>query len=328
MNTWIALCKREWLEHQGGFAWAPLGLLGALVVLTLLVLSLGEANRFKIDLSSVDEPGGTSQHMHIDTGPKSVREALTAVLEQESWDTPKLERALANVRLGVMAPFAIVYFLVAFFVLLGSLHDDRRDRSVLFWKALPVSDTQTVLSKLATVIWLAPLLLIGAVLSAQVFFIAVLSTLVTNADHLTPGAIWAHSGLALGFVELLAGYLTQSFWALPVWGWLLLVSSVAPRVPFVWAVLVPAVPMLAEWILFGTGTLRGAVGNHLSGRAMPSVGNVESTNIGGIGEIVTAPVGLPEILSLWATADMWLGILVGGAFIYAAIYFRRHNNEI
>ena len=328
MNTWIALCKREWLEHKGGFAWAPLGLLGALIVLTLLVLTLGEASRFKIDLSSVDESEGISHHTHVDTGPKSVREALTAVLEQESWDTPKLERALANVRLGVMVPFALVYFLVAFFVLLGSLHDDRRDRSVLFWKALPVSDAQTVLSKLATVVWLAPLVLIATVVVAQLFFITVLSTLAANSDHLSAGAIWAHSGLGLGFLELLVGYFTPSFWALPRWGWLLLVSSVAPRVPFVWAVLVPAVPMLAEWVLFGTGTLRGAIGNHLSGRAMPSVGNVESTNIGGIGEMVTPPVGLPEILSLWATTDMWLGIVVGGAFIYGAIYFRRHNNEL
>ena len=95
--------------------------------------------------------------MHIDTGPKSVREALTAVLEQESWDTPKLERALANVRLGVMAPFAIVYFLVAFFVLLGSLHDDRRDRSVLFWKSLPLSDAETVVSKFAVACIVIPL---------------------------------------------------------------------------------------------------------------------------------------------------------------------------
>src|SRR5258708_18408447 len=38
-------------------------------------------------------------------------------------------------------------FVVGIFYSLDALHGERRDRSILFWKSLPVSDLMTVLSK-------------------------------------------------------------------------------------------------------------------------------------------------------------------------------------
>ena len=38
-------------------------------------------------------------------------------------------------------------FLVGVFYCLDALHGERRDRSILFWKSLPVSDLTTVLAK-------------------------------------------------------------------------------------------------------------------------------------------------------------------------------------
>ena len=39
--------------------------------------------------------------------------------------------------------------IVGFFYCIDSLYADRRDRCVLFWKSLPLSDAETVLSKFA-----------------------------------------------------------------------------------------------------------------------------------------------------------------------------------
>ena len=50
----------------------------------------------------------------------------------------------------------IVLGVVVFFFCLGALFDDRKDRSVLFWKSLPISDQATVLSKVAMALVVAP----------------------------------------------------------------------------------------------------------------------------------------------------------------------------
>ena len=49
-------------------------------------------------------------------------------------------------------------FIVGVFYCLDALHGERRDRSILFWKSLPVSDLTTVLSKLSIPLVVLPLL--------------------------------------------------------------------------------------------------------------------------------------------------------------------------
>ena len=51
---------------------------------------------------------------------------------------------------GSAAFFNTVMLFMVWFYLMDTLHADRKDRSVLFWKSLPLSDTTTVLSKLFT----------------------------------------------------------------------------------------------------------------------------------------------------------------------------------
>jgi ABC-2 type transport system permease protein len=285
MNTWMALFKREWLEHRGGFGWAPVAMLGVLVIAVFLGFTVGDI---------------------------SAREPVQKMLEDRSWGSDELSRGLATLRHGIAKPFTLVFFGVVFFVLLGALFDDRRDRSVLFWKSVPVTDSQTVLSKLITAIWLAPVVTIAMIVAAQLFVLCVLTVLIAGSEHLSIAALWSHSGLIIGAAELVVGFVVQGFWALPLWGWLLLVSAVVTRVPVLWAVLVPVVPALLEWVLFNTSVIQQGISNHLSVRALP----------------IQAGFGLPETFALWATSDMWLGIGVGVIFLAGAVYFRRRNNEI
>jgi ABC-2 type transport system permease protein len=55
--------------------------------------------------------------------------------------------------------------IVGAFVALDCLYAERKDRSILFWKSLPVSDGLTVLSKFLVIVVVAPLgiFLLGAV---------------------------------------------------------------------------------------------------------------------------------------------------------------------
>ena len=49
-------------------------------------------------------------------------------------------------------PFYIAAGVVVVVYLLDCLYGERRDRSILFWRSLPVSDTQTVLAKARAVV--------------------------------------------------------------------------------------------------------------------------------------------------------------------------------
>src|ERR1700687_5194317 len=61
---------------------------------------------------------------------------------------PAKARAAIEIPYDVAAMmFIFTAFMVGVFYCLDALHGERRDRSILFWKSLPVSDLTTVLSK-------------------------------------------------------------------------------------------------------------------------------------------------------------------------------------
>ena len=79
----------------------------------------------------------------------------------------ELSSKLEALQHGIAEPFRYIFVIVAFFALIGCIYDERKDRSVLFWKSMPVSDASTVLSKIIFVLWLAPLATVAAILLAQ-----------------------------------------------------------------------------------------------------------------------------------------------------------------
>src|SRR3546814_20822192 len=69
------------------------------------------------------------------------------ISEMDAGDLSKVGFALDVAMYSAMGLLVVVLGFVVFFYCLGALYDDRRDRSILFWKSLPVSDASTVLSK-------------------------------------------------------------------------------------------------------------------------------------------------------------------------------------
>src|ERR1700694_1258370 len=62
-------------------------------------------------------------------------------------DDPAKQRAAIEMPYDVAAMMMLfTVFIVGVFYCLDALHGERRDRSILFWKSLPVSDLTTVLS--------------------------------------------------------------------------------------------------------------------------------------------------------------------------------------
>ena len=229
MNTFGWLLKREYWEHRGGFYWAPIWVSGIMLLLTVLgiIAAEGASSRFEI-----------RSGIHWDE--------LAAHLSKGDFVHAGMGLDVAYVALAGL--LCVVLFFVLFFYLLGALYDDRRDRSVLFWKSLPVSDTATVLSKVAAAVLLAPLIsfLVATVAYVALLVVVGIWTLFHGLNPLP--AIAASHTLGL-FWRMLLTLPVDALLALPTVGWLLFWSAYARSKPFLWAVLVPLFAFIANsWI--------------------------------------------------------------------------------
>ena len=131
--------------------------------------------------------------------------------------------------------------IVGVFYTLDALHGERRDRSILFWKSLPVSDLTTVLSKASIPLLVLPVLAFTITITLQ-FIMLLLSSAVVMGSGLNVGAFWTQLSFVQMSLLLLYHLLTvHSLWYAPFYGWLLLVSAWARRAAFLWAAL-PLIP--------------------------------------------------------------------------------------
>lgn len=310
MRIMYGLIQREIQEHKAGFIWLPLGAL-----CFYIILAIGFMNSGQLDFSMHTE--SSSQHQNIeflenlDDG-LSASSLLNFSLNHLEQTPDGQEHAFAMFRAVVGYSFHVLFFLIATFYLASTLFDERFDRSILFFKSMPTSDWQTVLSKFLT-IWLAvPVFYILAIIATQfsILIIVTISGLVNDAPI---SILWLNSGLAGGAAHLILGYLVQGLWMLPIYGWLLLVSSSSKRNPVLIAALAPALPILAEGAFFNSTHLLNWAAAHLRMIALP---NADSES------------GVFATLAILGRIDLYLGILVGAIMIAAAIEFRRRKNEI
>src|ERR1700730_16694307 len=142
-------------------------------------------------------------------------------------------------------------FVVGFFYCLEALHGERRDRSILFWKSLPVSDRTTVLSKASIPLVVLPLFIFVIIIGAQLMML-LLSTVVLLGNGAGVAALWTHVKFFQLWVAELYALIAIALWHAPIYGWLLLVSGWAKRATFLWAVLPLIVIAIFEKITFDT----------------------------------------------------------------------------
>jgi len=230
----------------------------------------------------------------------------------------------------IAAPVLAIGLRVAIAYCLNALHGEGRDRSILFWKSLPVSDFTTVMSKAGVPLVLVPLVSFAAAVVAQVVIFAIVllvfplvaakAHLVWNGmpvDYRAMGRVWA--GVPAGYLTLamLYGLFATALWHAPIYAWLLLVGGWARRLVFVWAVAPVAGLMIFEQIAFGTQRLEALFEDRLLGigpRAFSEMGGNE----------------LPDLTPLRLLSDpgLWIGLVVAALFLGAAVLLRRYRQPM
>lgn len=316
------LLRREFWEHRNGLLIAPLvtGLISLLLTAITLVAAIGlgrKANgEIKINGEQVSING---------------LDLATLTQQMDPSDQQKLaEMVNFSLLLGSFWPL-LVMAMVVFFYCLGALYDDRRDRSILFWKSLPVSDLSTVLSKLVTALLVAPLLAIAASALTMVGYLLLMMGAVAWLGGDAIALVWQPASLFTLLATHLAWLPTYIFWALPCVGWLLLCSAFARRVPFLWAV-VP--PLLGGILLSATGLVR-VLGIGHSDLWGYGVARLLLGTIPGIDQAYLAlsrdnyqAAHLPsQALDAFSLPALWYGALFGIFCIALAIVLRRRSDD-
>jgi ABC-2 type transport system permease protein len=212
-------------------------------------------------------------------------------------------------------------FLVAVFYCLDALHGERRDRSILFWKSLPVSDLTTVLSKACVPLVILPLIT-AAVVAATQLILLLLGTAVLLASGSGAAALWRQLPVFQMPLIQLYGLAVHSLWHAPIYGWLLLVSAWARRTTFLWAVL----PLLAigvlERVAFGT-THFGALMRYRVAGAFREAFAAEAQRHGLVTQLAQLDPG-----RFLGSSGLWVGLACAAALLAAAVRLRRYRGPI
>ncbi len=207
--------------------------------------------------------------------------------------------------------------IVAMFYCLEALYSERRDRSILFWKSLPVSDLTTVLAKLSIPLVILPLATFAITIVTQ-WIMLLLSSALMLARGQSVGALWSHLPLfQMSLMLLFHVVAIHGLQFAPVYSWVLLVSSWARRAPLLWAVLPPLAIGVAEKIAFNTSHFAALLGYLLGGGPEIVTGKMEMLPL--------TPLAVGEF---FINPGLWIGLAVAAAFLAAAVRLRRYREPI
>jgi ABC-2 type transport system permease protein len=234
---------------------------------------------------------------------------------------PAHQRAMIGMPYDVAAMMLIfTAFIVGVFYCLDALHSERRDRSILFWKSLPVSDLTTVLSKASVPLVILPLTIFGIVVLVQ-FLMLLWSSAVLLSSGLA-ATTWTRFNLFQQSVILLYSLVVIMLWHAPIYGWALLISGWARRAIFLWAVL----PLLAigvlEKLAFDTSHFASMLKNRVFGAGDTAFAFQPHRGVA-IDSLVQLTPG-----RYLATPGLWIGLVFAAAFVAIAVWQRRYRGPI
>ena len=318
MKTFKWLLKREFWEHKGGFLWMPIivgSIMSVFIAISLLIAVMGMKDGMQINGVSVS--------------------SLTNVVDPEQ--KADFAARLVGGYAGLSMPILMAVSVSIFFFCLGALYDERKDRSVLFWKSLPLSDSATVLSKVAMALGIAPV--IGVVVSTLTAVLAglLICLAAAMAGVNIFGEVLSNPDAYLAPVKLAAMLPIYALWSLPTIGWLLMVSAWSRTKPLLWAIGAPLLTgTLLSWIngMFQFSWDMGWFWKNIIGRLLASAipgswlgQSIQSMSDEGAIRTSGATDLLTQSWHLLGGANIWIGAAFGGAMIYAAIRLRSWRDE-
>jgi ABC-2 type transport system permease protein len=348
MNKFLTLIRRDMADNRGALIITPLVIAAVILVVTIISSLTGNArfgfnpNDFgghaKVEFNAdIETDGGGKANVTRDkdgrvviTSPDGQKKSLAKVMDKEGIDGLTTVLPIGT-GVASLLPLSVAAIAILF-VLAGALHDERKDRTILFWKSMPVSDIQTVGAKVVSIVGIGMsfAFVVAIVLHLAITTVAVLTLDRIGLTGIPLGAVLANAAklwLVLGF-----GLLLYIGWALPVYGWVSMVSAWAPKMPFV-AAFAPliVVPLMYMAVAF-RGNENDPILNILWDPVSRLTGEPIFSGLGTVlknqnGDVPAIPVNemLAHLSASLSQPMLWVGLLIAGGFIYAASEIRRRR---
>jgi len=299
-----ALLIREYWEHKGAMFYTP-AFIACFFAFVLVLASLTGGTVV------IESDNGASYSSNI---PQAV----------DMFEKLEENKKAKGIQIGLYAPmtvFGLVMLIVSFFYALGSLFDERKDRSILFWKSLPISDTSSVLSKFVSISIIIPELYF-VVISAFQLFVLVYGTVVAWFGGNLGLSLWSSSNFFIVMINSLFSLIVASLWLAPVWAWLMLASSWARKNAFLWGLLPIFLLAFAEGWLFHSNRLLTIVGLRIA-ESFTIINSQLNGLVGGDMFNIPANQWFMAIVS----GEFWMGLIVASLFLGAAVKIRGIRDE-
>ena len=241
--------------------------------------------------------------------------SLSTTDPAQYWETASLPY---NIAAGALMGTLI---LMTIFYSSDALYGERRDRSILFWKSLPVSDVTTVFAKATIPLVVLPLLTFAVTIAVHLVML-LLSAIVLPVSGVSVASLWKELAIFPMWGMLLYHILlAHVLWPFPVYCWLILVSGWARRAPLLWAALPVVVVGGLEKLIFGTAHFAAMVGTRLLGGGAPT--DVTSGTM-----FPTGPMTHLTPLRYFGAPSLWIGFVVAAVFLAAAVRMRRYRDPV
>jgi ABC-2 type transport system permease protein len=294
-----AMIVREIQEHKVAFVYAPFFVSFILCFVIASVYFGGtsiQTDQFNFSTEYYDE---------------EIRQAMQSVSSVSRIDI---------VRTGLLVLGFPILLTVGFGLLAYSLStfaDERKDRSLIFWRSLPVSDLTTVLSKVFVVTLIVPLMVLPYIILLQLVAMTSASIFFATNDIVSFGWLWG-SYIITDWFRIIFSLWTQALWSLPLFLWLMLAGTLAAR-PIAGAIVPPVILIVLEGVIFKTNLVLEFIENRIGFWSRSDSFPKEYQEL--------RVVDITDILLLFSTQAFWIGILASVILVAGIVYFRSSNSD-
>jgi ABC-2 type transport system permease protein len=240
------------------------------------------------------------------------------------------QAALTVFFLGTSWVFLFALAILTTFYSLDSLYAERKDKSILFWRSLPITDAETVISKLLTAVFVLPLFTVAAIIVTHLVNLVITTGWVIvkggNAAHLVWGSVTLFDNWAAALIVTVA----SAIWMSPFIGWFLFVSAFTKRSPLLMAFMPLIIVPIIEWIFFRSKIFASAVFGR--GEVIPLFREMDIEHFFDeermqVNEDLVSLLAHIDVGKFLLSPSVWVGVVVCGILVTAAIYVRRYRDE-
>ena len=294
-----AMTVREIQEHKVAFVYAPF-FVSIILCLVIASVYFGGTNiqtdQFNFSTEYYDE---------------EIRQAMQSVSSVSRIDIVRTVLLVLGFPILLTVGFGLLAYSLSTFA------DERKDRSLIFWRSLPVSDLTTVLSKVFIVTLIVPLMVIPYIILLQLVAMTSASIFFATNDIVSFGWLWG-SYIITDWFRIIFSLWAQALWSLPLFLWLMLAGTYAAR-PIAGAIVPPVILIVLEGIIFKTNLVLEFIENRIGFWSRSDSFPKEYQEI--------RVVDISDILLLFSTQAFWIGILASVILVAGIVYVRSSNSD-